>query len=108
MPHFVLITWSVLIFSTLGVSSPLLKPIFKTFQFLYLNIVLEKINATICFFTHFHVVFLMSNFDVRRYNGSYLSCSYASRAMKFTTFIDELVEKDKSIFNTHGGFKIVP
>ena len=50
----------------------------------------------------------MSNFDVRRYNGSYLSCSYASRAMKFTTFIEELVEKDKSIFNTHGGFKIVP
>ena len=59
---------------------------------------MEKINATICFFTHFHVVFLMSDFDVRRYNGSYLSCSYASHAMKFTTFIEELVEKNKINF----------
>ena len=98
-----------MIFSALGVSSPLLKPIFKTFQFLYLNIVLEKINATIWFFTHFHLVFfLMSTFDVRRYNSSYLSCSYAPHAMKFTTFIEELEENNKSIFNTYEGFKILP
>ena len=30
------------------------------------------------------------------------------RLMKFTAFNDELVEKTKSIFNTHGGFKIFP
>ena len=30
------------------------------------------------------------------------------RLMKFTAFNDELVEKTKSISNTHGGFKIFP
>ena len=79
----------------------------KTFQFLYLDIVFKMIYATICFFTHFLLAFLMSKFDVRRYNGSYLSCFYASRPMKFTTFIDESVEK-KKISNTRGGFKVLP
>ena len=37
------------------------------------------INATACFFTHFLLVFLMSNFDVRSYNDSYLSYFYAPR-----------------------------
>ena len=40
----------------------------------------------------------MSIFDAGRYNGSYMSCSYASppphpRSMKFTAFIGESVEK---------------
>ena len=51
------------------------------------------INATICCFTHFVLVFLMSNCDIRKHNGSYLSCYYASRSIKFTTFIDESVKK---------------
>ena len=55
----------------------------------------------IYFFTHFRLVFLMSNFDVRRLNGSYLSCSYAPRPMKFTT----LLMKAKPISSTHGGLK---
>ena len=51
------------------------------------------VNATICFFTHFLLVFLMPNVDVRRYNDSYLSYCYAPRPMKLTTFIDESVQK---------------
>ena len=35
----------------------------------------------------------MSNVDVRRYNGSYFSCSYAPRPTKFISFIDESVGK---------------
>ena len=66
------------------------------------------INATICFFTYFLLVFLMSNFDVKRYNGLYLSCCYAPRPIKFTFFIDESVGKSKSISSPHGGFKILP
>ena len=38
---------------------------------MYLNIVLEMINAT-----HLLLVFLMSIFDIRRYNVSYLIWSY--------------------------------
>ena len=45
------------------------------------------------FFTHLLLVFLISIFDVRRYNGAYLSCAYVSRPMKFTTFIDKSQEK---------------
>ena len=33
------------------------------------------INATICFFTHLLLVFLMSNFDVRKYDGASLCCA---------------------------------
>ena len=66
------------------------------------------INATILFFTHFLLVFVMSEFDVTRHNGSYLSCCYAPCPMKFTTFIDESVGKNKSISSKHGGFKILP
>ena len=93
MSHFVSIAWSVLIFSERGVSSSFLKRIFKTIKFLPLNIVFELINASICFFIYLLLVFLMSIFDVRRYNGSYLSCSYALRPMKFIAFIAESVEK---------------
>ena len=49
----------------------------------------------------------MSIFDVTRYIGSYLSCSYAPRPFKFIAFIDEPVEKNKSITGKHGGFKIL-
>ena len=38
----------------------------------------------------------------------YLSCSYGPRPMKFTTFTDESVEKNKSVSSTHGEFKILP
>ena len=51
--------------------------VYNTIQFLYLNIHFEIINATICFFDHLVLVFLMPIFDVRRYNGLYLSCHYA-------------------------------
>ena len=47
------------------------------------------------FFTHLLLVFLMSIFDVRRYNGSHLNCSYAPRPMKITAFIVESVAKHK-------------
>ena len=50
----------------------------------------------------------MSVFDFRSYIGSYLSCFYSSRPKKFTAFIVESVEKNKSISSTHGGFKILP
>ena len=66
------------------------------------------INATTCFCTHLLLIFSMSIFDVRRYNGSYLSCSYVPRPMKFTVSIDESVEKVKSISSKHGGFKFLP
>ena len=46
----------------------------------------------------------MSIFDVRRYNSSYLSCSYASRPVKFTVFIVESLEKNKSISSNFGLF----
>ena len=49
----------------------------------------------------------MSPFDVRKYNGSYLSCSYAPSPMKSSTFIDEWVAQNKSISNSHEGFKIL-
>ena len=55
------------------------------------------INATISFFTHFLLVFLMSIFDVRGYNGSCWSCSYAPRPVKFTTVIDKSVRKNNPI-----------
>ena len=61
------------------------------------------ISATICFFTHFFLVFLMSNFDVRRCNCSYLSCSHALCPMKFTIFIDESLEKNKINFHNRRG-----
>ena len=62
------------------------------------------INATICcfFFTYLPLAFLMSIFDVRRYNGSYLSCSYAAHSMEFTASIDVSVEKINQ-FPAHPG-----
>ena len=69
------------------------------------------INATNSFLTLIAFAFsfsLMSFFDVRRYNASYLSCSYAPRPMKFIAFIDELVEENKSISSKRGSFKILP
>ena len=51
-------------------------------------------NATINFFTHLLLGLLMLTFDVRRYNGSYLSSAYVPRPTKFTSFIDESVEKN--------------
>ena len=62
------------------------------------------INVNICFFTHLLLVFLMSIFDVTRYDGSYLSCSYAPRPVKFTAFIAESVEKIKIILQHTRGF----
>ena len=66
-------------------------------------------NATICFFTYFLLVFLMSVFHVRKCNGSYLSCFYEppSRGIKFTISIDELVQKNQPISCTHVGFKVL-
>ena len=58
-------------FSAGSVRSSLLKRIFKTIQFLHLNVVVEIINAAICCFTHFLLVFSMSIFDGRRYKGSF-------------------------------------
>ena len=37
-----------------------------------------------------------------------LSCAYVSRTMKFTTFTDESVEKNKSISSKQGVYKILP
>ena len=51
-------------------------------------------------FYSFLVGFLMSNCDIRKHNGSYLSCYYASRSIKFTTFIDESV-KELNRFPAH-------
>ena len=51
--------------------------------------------------------FLMSIFDVTRYDGSYLCCTYVSRAMKFTAFIYESVEKNKSISSKQVDFEII-
>ena len=50
----------------------------------------------------------MSIFEIRRYNDLYLSCSCVPHPMEFTAFIDESVEKNKTIPGTHGGFKILP
>ena len=50
----------------------------------------------------------MSIFDVTRYDGSYLCCTYVSRAMKFTAFIYESVEKNKSISSKQVDFEIIP
>ena len=65
------------------------------------------INATICLLTHLLLVLLVSFFDVRRYNGSYLSCSYAPCPMRFTAFIVESVVKNYQFPAIHGGFKIL-
>ena len=65
------------------------------------------INATICFFSHLLLVFLMPDFYVRRYDGTYLSWAYIPRQMKFTMSIDESVEKNKPISSKHRGFKIL-
>ena len=65
------------------------------------------VNATIFFHSFPFSFLLISIFDVRRYNGSYELLMWL-RLMKFTAFNDELVEKTKSISNTHGGFKIFP
>ena len=60
------------------------------------------------FFAYFHLIFLMSIFEIRGYNDLYLSCSCVPHPMEFTAFIDESVEKNKTIFGTNGGFKILP
>ena len=54
------------------------------------------------------VFFLISIFDVRWFNGAYLSYAYVPRLMKFTKFMDESVEKNKSISRTQVGYKILP
>ena len=66
------------------------------------------INALFLLFSFlFNLVFLISNFDVR-YDGAYLSCAYVPCTVKFTTFIDELVGKNKSVFSKHGDCKVLP
>ena len=62
-------------------------------------------NATICFLLICFLFFLISIFDVRRYNGAYLSCAYVPRKMKFTKFIDESVEKNNQ-FPANTGAKM--
>ena len=42
----------------------------------------------------------MTILDVRRYNGSYLSCTYVTNPMKFTAFIDESAEENQFPANT--------
>ena len=59
------------------------------------------------FFTHLLFVFQISFFDIRRYNTAYWICPYVLRPMKFTTFIDESVEKNKSVSYRHGGYKFL-
>ena len=74
-----------------------------------MNIVFEIINATITFIYLFAFsLFLISIFDVRRYNGVYLSCVYVPRLLKFTAFMDELAEKNTSVSSTHGIYKVLP
>ena len=51
----------------------------------------------------FTYLFLVLFFDIRKYNSAYLSCAYVPRPIKFTTFINESVGKNKSISSTHGG-----
>ena len=41
-------------------------------------------------------------------NGAYFSCAYAPRTIKFATFIDHSVEKNKSIYSKHRDYKILP
>ena len=65
------------------------------------------INATFCFFTHLLFVFLISIFDIKRFNDAYLSCTYVPRTVKFTTFIDESVGKNKLISSKPAGHKIL-
>ena len=64
-------------------------------------------NATFCFFTHLLFIFLISIFDVERFNDAYLSCTYVPRTVKFTTFIDESVGKYKSISSKPAGHTIL-
>ena len=59
-------------------------------------------------FTHLYLAFLIPIFDVRCYNGAYLSPGYVPHLMIFAMFIDESVEKNKSITNAQGGYKILP
>ena len=54
------------------------------------------------FSTHLLLLLIMPILDVRRYNGSYLSCSYIPRPVKFTVFIFEPVERIKSVSSTPG------
>ena len=64
-------------------------------------------NVLFLFFTYLLLVFYISNFDVT-YNAAYLSSAYVPRTIKFTTFIDESLGKNKSVFSKHGGSKILP
>ena len=75
-----------------------------------MNIVFELINATISFFTYFRLICWLSNFDVRKYNGSCFELHLfpPSYEMLCTTFIDESAETIKSMSSTYGGFKILP
>ena len=52
-------------------------------------------------FTHLFLAFF-------NFNGAYLSCAYVPRLVKFTTFMDESVEENKSISSTQGDYKILP
>ena len=64
-------------------------------------------NNKCCYllFYSYPLSFIKSIFDVRSYNGSYMSCPYAPCLNKFTTFIDESVSKNKLISSSHGRFK---
>ena len=64
-------------------------------------------NVLFLFFTYLLLVFYISNVDVT-YNAAYLSSAYVPRTIKFTTFIDESLGKNKSVFSKHGCSKILP
>ena len=62
-----------------------------------------------CFYLSFYssafIIFLISIFHVRRYDGEYLSCAYVPCTMKFTTFIDESVAKKQINFQHTRGIR---
>ena len=58
-------------------SVSLLKPSFKTHSVLLFKFSFRNVKCYYLLFYSFPFSFLMSNVDVRKYNGSYLSCSYA-------------------------------
>ena len=74
---------------------------------MHLNTVFKMVNVLFLFFTHLLLVFSISNFDFT-YNGAFLSSAYVTRTIKFTTFIDESVGKNKLVFSKHGGSKVLP
>ena len=74
---------------------------------MYLNIVFKIINATICCFIHFLLVFLMSNFVVRKYNGSYWVAIMPPIQWNLLLSLMNRKKKSKPISSSHWGFKVL-